>query len=168
MEPIGDRNIPIVLQNGICGGIVLKLLNETGRYGKFSSVQPGVALVELEAMIRKNNNLSIVREVPSIVVNSVIKRKSDGFLVLYGEREGGHVVAFIINAAGELILYEPNSDTQRLDMFRVKADATPPTFLADFQKYFPLYAIAAAYFISNRKIGARRKTRKRKTRKHRR
>ena len=167
MEPIGNRNIPIVLQNGICGGIVLKLLNETGRYGKFSTVQPGIALVQLEAMIRKKNNLSIVREVPSIVVNNVIKRKSDGFLVLYGEHEGGHVVAFIINAAGELILYEPNSDTQRLDMFRVKADATPPTFLADFQKYIPSYAIVAAYFISKRE-GGRRKTRKRKTRKQRR
>lgn len=167
MEPIGDRNIPIVIQNGICGGIVLKLLDETGRYGKFSTVQPGIALVELEAMIRKNNKLTIVREIPSIVVNSVIERKSDGFLVLYGQHEGGHVIAFIINDAGELILYEPNSDTQRLDKFRVKADATPPTFLADFQKYISSYAITAAYFISKTE-GGRRKTRKRKTRMQRR
>ena len=177
MEPIGDRNIPIVQQDGICGGIALKLLSDTQRYGKFPFVSPATTTSQLKNLILQNptNLVHIVDDVPpKVMVNRFIQQKSDGLLVLNSNTGEGHVVAFIVNDQGELIFYEPNPKTERIDMFRLKSDATPPQFLQDFAKYFPTYAIAQVILISKnvappptpeKQGGRKTRRRRRKTRK---
>jgi hypothetical protein len=177
MEPVGNRNIPVVQQDGICGGIALKLLNDTHRYGRFPFVPPAITTTDIKNLILQNptNLIHVVDDVPPLImVNRFLQQKSDGVLVLNSNKGEGHVVAFIVNDEGDLIFYEPNAKTERIDMFRLKPDATPQEFLQDFATYFPTYAIAQIILIRKniappptpeREGGRRTRRRKRKTRK---
>jgi hypothetical protein len=170
MEPIGDRNIPLVQQDGICGGIALKLLHDTQRYGRFPFVPPAITTSDIKNIILKNptNTLTVVDNVPPVIIaNRIIQHRSDGILVLNSDTGQGHVVAFLLNNQGELIFNEPNAETQRIDMFRLTPDATPQQFLQDFAKYLPTYAIAQAFLLgkTGEEGGRRTRRRKRRTRK---
>ena len=169
MEYAGVETLPIREKNDMCPNIAIHTLNRKGYLIPY--VAENYPLRELKSTINsylaaKGLSLRTYTGATSAILNLLVRR-TDGFLVLENSRTGGaHVIAFIF-VNNTLFFYD--AEKGQLNIYKCLVQETPNAelFSRTFVKYFPQYSILESNLIQ-RVVGGRRKTRKRKTRKHRR
>jgi hypothetical protein len=150
MEKLISEALPLPEQNAMCPMIAVAVLNRKGYQIPIPQANCRMAIffMNLEMAVgHQGRQLLLFQDFE--VTNAklrLVKKNNDGVLLLRSKSNPNkfHFIAFIVTG-GKLQFYEP--DAGKLDVYRLKNNASATDFDDDFSKFFPDYKIVQVYII---------------------
>jgi len=172
MEKIREEPLPIPERDNMCPQIAAAVLNKKGyeipitkpncAYGSF------IGFVE-SALTRRGLRLVAYEGPIRLAVGKLrlVNKRNDGVLLMRSRSNPRifHFIAFIV-VDGILLFYD--ADNGKMDVYRLKNNASATDFDEDFIELFPDYQVVQVALIESVIGGKRKRKTRRKTRKQRR
>jgi hypothetical protein len=170
MERIGTEELPFE-QDSMCPMIAAAVLNKKG-YGipiPKANCMMGAFNGIVESTLRQHGLHLQLYEGYQLTTGKLrlVKKKNDGVLLMRSRSNPSvfHFIAFIVSE-NELRLYD--AENGKMDVYRLKNNASATDFDDDFIEMFPDYVIVQVQLIEPSAGGKRKRKTRCKTRKHRR
>jgi hypothetical protein len=171
MEKIGNEPLPIEEQNNMCPMIAAAVLNRKGYEIPIprANCMMGVFNEFVNSALRRKGLQTVIYEASNLAVGKLrlVNKKNDGILLMRSRANPKifHFIAFIVDSV-QLRFYD--AEEGKMDVYRLKNNASATDFDEDFIELFPDYTIVQVLLIQPIQGGKRKRKTRRKTRKHRR